>query len=66
MSRTHPRRARRHRDTLRDRAADGLTTLSEIPEVQRRELQKVEWLGYGDSGGGQDDAPAPRTAFEET
>lgn len=36
------------------------------PEVQRRELQKVEWLGYGDGGSGGQDAPAPRTAFEET
>ena len=36
------------------------------PEVQRRELQKVEWLGFSPSGeASPDDAPAPRTAFEE-
>jgi integrase len=36
------------------------------PAVQRRELQKVDWLGYGDGGSKQQDVPAPRTAFEET
>jgi integrase len=34
------------------------------PEVQRRELQKVDWLSY--SGGSSDDVETPRTAFEES
>lgn len=35
------------------------------PEVQRRELQKVEWLGYTPDTISLEEAPAPRTAFEE-
>lgn len=36
------------------------------PEVQRRELQKVDWLGLAPTGDASpQDATTPRTAFEE-
>jgi hypothetical protein len=34
------------------------------PEVQRRELQKVEWLGDSKQAGSDQDNPVPETVFD--